>query len=219
MKYLKKYTYLKESIDFDNDWEEVQEEESDDADYIKDHSKKLYDFLVNNGVLDKFIYNVNNGHVHKSVKDFANRWGKNIDINMAFVWEDSPEGEDFWCNLDDRFYEERYESNESFEFEEDFEESQPEGIITSYRDLDKYKIFFETDKEASDIVKKLTKLGERILGYGDILTGKGTTYDGKRWNMIIKNRSSWTRARYVGDHKMDKYFDISYRDFMNLKLK
>jgi hypothetical protein len=66
MKYIKLYENI--------DWDWVDEEKSNIPDDFKGN-ENFYNFLVDNNVLDKFIYNFNNYKLKKNInlKDFLNQ--------------------------------------------------------------------------------------------------------------------------------------------------
>lgn len=61
--------------------------------------KNLKAFLVENDCLEKFIHN----HYTKNkntIKEFGN---PNLNIDNAFTWSNTPEGSNFWDDLNDRY--------------------------------------------------------------------------------------------------------------------
>jgi DNA-binding transcriptional MocR family regulator len=85
MKYIKEY----KNIDWDFD-----EEESDVPDKFKGH-EDFYDFLVDNGVLDKWINNLRIKNVHDFLNNNINRYY----FDLAFFWKDTEEGFIFWHKI------------------------------------------------------------------------------------------------------------------------
>ena len=91
MKYLKRYN---ESIDWD-DWEE--EENSIPDDFIG--HEDFYNFLVDNDVLDTYLYNFKNDKHQKDFKKFINQVRDTHLIDAAFTWSQTPEGNNYWYEL------------------------------------------------------------------------------------------------------------------------
>jgi len=91
MKYIKRYNE-------DIDWDWVDEEKRDIPDDFKDN-ENFYNFLVDNKVLDQFIYNFNKYKL-RDLKSLINSIQKEI-INFAFDWSETPEGYNFWMNYDE----------------------------------------------------------------------------------------------------------------------
>ena len=101
---IKKYNqYIKENWNDDDDLEEENEEDYED--FIT--NDEFRQFLIDNNCYDQYIKNCYNSLLR--INDFditlnfnkiekRNREGY---ISNAFVWEYSPEGENYWENLDD----------------------------------------------------------------------------------------------------------------------
>ncbi len=134
MKYLKLYEELK---DFEETW--IEEE-----DKVKKHKlpKILVDFLSKENALDKFIDNFENEENVIFYDYAANTYSRHI-ISIAFNWNNTPEGNKFWLNINlkwhsllvnaDKYYKkfgEFDEINEKFEY--DFEEVWEEDDIYTH---------------------------------------------------------------------------------------
>jgi hypothetical protein len=92
MKYIKRYNE-------DIDWDWVDEEKPNIPDDFKDN-EIFYNFLVDNKILDQFIYNYKNENKKRNLKSLINSIQKEI-INFAFEWSETPEGHVFWRNYDE----------------------------------------------------------------------------------------------------------------------
>jgi len=122
IEYLRNKTY-NESIDWD-DWD-IQEESVPEE--FEGH-EDFYNFLVDNGALDKYMKNFNFSiyrihhrlHQHKGIKHFLDRKKKNgtYELNVsAFLWSHTKEGHDFWNKLDTKWA--KYlKANESIDWDD-----------------------------------------------------------------------------------------------------
>jgi len=89
-----KYIKLFENID----WDWMDEDESD-IPYEFNDNEKFYNFLVDNKVLDQFIYNFDNYKLKEMNYSELLHRNKNDYILWAFAWAETPEGHDFWSKL------------------------------------------------------------------------------------------------------------------------
>jgi len=89
-----KYIKLFENID----WDWMDEDESD-IPYEFNDNENFYNFLVDNKVLDQFIYNFDNYKLKEMNYSELLHRNKNDYILWAFAWDETPEGHDFWLNL------------------------------------------------------------------------------------------------------------------------
>jgi hypothetical protein len=91
--------YIKLFENFENiDWDWKDEEESDISmpDVFKD-DEDFYKFLVDNNALDKYIYNFDN-YKEINYSELLHK-NKNQYILWSFDWSNTPEGHEFWSNL------------------------------------------------------------------------------------------------------------------------
>lgn len=60
----------------------------------------LNDFLLEKGARDKFLTNIS-----RNINDLQKfkSSGRISNIGNSFIWLDTPEGDDFWMDLDDKF--------------------------------------------------------------------------------------------------------------------
>lgn len=71
---------------------------------------ELKEFLESKGVMDQFIANVNKDF-NESFDNFeeAHNHINTISIGTGFIWNDSPEGGPFWCEIDIEFRGQKHE--------------------------------------------------------------------------------------------------------------
>lgn len=72
--------------------------ETTEEDFIDDSAFKR--FLIDHGCLKKYIRNCG-----KQFKENFKRAGREDYINLAFTWDESPEGESYWSDLDEEWNE------------------------------------------------------------------------------------------------------------------
>lgn len=66
---------------------------------------RLEKFLINRGLLEKFKYNFDRYSYH-SYEWFIGKYSESTSaIHMAFQWDETPEGEDFWNEVEDEWIE------------------------------------------------------------------------------------------------------------------
>ena len=90
MKYIKEY----KEIDFD-DWDEEEDTISDE---FRGH-KKFYNFLVDNDILDKWLYNFEHDYRNqegvRTIRKFLLNNSENY-LNNCFNWEGTEERHAYW---------------------------------------------------------------------------------------------------------------------------
>ncbi len=96
-------------VNEDFDFEEVWEEEDDDNDYSF-YPEKFKNFLIENGALEYFHENLKNSKDESGFKKFwynIETYFTTFDdyqwIGQSFSWLDSPEGYNYWSNLDKKW--------------------------------------------------------------------------------------------------------------------
>jgi hypothetical protein len=113
MKYIKEYLDFNNIDNFENDYEDF------------DGHEKFKEFLEKNGVLDKFVRNFYNFEDDEWKREYWGGYDSHSDeytlndflinnkemryglyIDDAFDWDNSPEGYDFWDDVNDawKFY-------------------------------------------------------------------------------------------------------------------
>lgn len=68
-------------------------------DWIPDED--LRNFLLDHGCLDEYIRNVERQkpeYINRIKNDIKSEW-----LNHCFTWSDTPEGQSFWSNLNDKW--------------------------------------------------------------------------------------------------------------------
>ena len=72
-------------------------------------AKLLYKFLKKHVLLERYFSNLSDQHPHqRGVDDFLENGDfltlleTNENIDHSFMWRETPEGHDFWCDMHDR---------------------------------------------------------------------------------------------------------------------
>lgn len=110
LKYFKNTKNQNENFDWtdeDFDYDEEDDNYSDDG-YIKNKFPKFYRFLVDNNILNKYIFNIVNveypdyhkKYLYRNVKEFIDNHNYDDLIDFAFTWSDASEGDEFWEDID-----------------------------------------------------------------------------------------------------------------------
>jgi len=108
MKYIKKL-----NINF-NEWDDVISVSLKDEiiNYIINNDVTLYDFLINNNILDKYINNIilyyKKNNELNIIMDIVNKVIKknkynNSALSGLFDWENAPENMTFWAQMNDKW--------------------------------------------------------------------------------------------------------------------
>ena len=73
-------------------------------DELKEQSRNIVQFLKDNGVYERFWENIFNQNTQDEIIDYMkNRFGTSCIFSGAFVWAGTPEGVDFWRDLEEKW--------------------------------------------------------------------------------------------------------------------
>ncbi len=69
-------------------------------------TSKLEKFLINRNLLEKFKHNLHNNYPPRVLRELLiHNYSPKFLIDAAFRWDETPEGEDFWNEVEDEWIE------------------------------------------------------------------------------------------------------------------
>jgi hypothetical protein len=96
--------YLMEYLDF-RDIDDINYDNCDNYPEFKGHDK-FCRFLVNEGLIDKFIHNYKfNNNFGIGIKDYLDRVGDYFYISSIFKWGDDVGGREYWNIINNKWRE------------------------------------------------------------------------------------------------------------------
>ena len=110
---------LNESIDFEWDEEEFDEEDSPLT------NKEFVKYLKDNNIHEEFIYNCE--HYNKNLINNINKTKPHDYVNVSFIWSYTKEGYDFWYDIYNKWRKYLKKQNESIDFD-DWDEEEFDNI-------------------------------------------------------------------------------------------